>query len=391
MSRRVSTFAGVMLSLAMSAGCSGPVGGTAEENGAGPVATVEVVVPRREAVVRTIGLSATVEAYETAPIYAKVAGYLKTISVDIGDRVSEGQELATLEIPEMAEQYNQAEGELGVRRAELAKAEAEARLRTIVFQRSRELRERDAITQQDLDEARAHHSVAEAELRLTRARQQSAEGRLAELGALMDYGRLKAPFDGIVTERFVDRGALVQAATSSTNMSPVVTVARTDVVRVFVDVPEPDVPFIDRGDPAVLELSALPGRPFKGRVARFAGALDPRSRTMRTEADFPNPAGELLPGMYGTLTISIDTREGALTLPQKAVRRRKQAAFAYVVQGTRAARRQLQTGIVSGDRVEILDGIADTDRVIVVSHGNLSDGGEVRVVAGTDRLADDGA
>jgi RND family efflux transporter MFP subunit len=286
--------------------------------------------------------------------------------------------LATLEIPEMADRLAQTAQQLAQQRAEVSKAEAEAALQKIVFARSRGLRAKDAITEQDLDEARARATKASAELGLARAREKGAEARVAELRALMQYATLRAPFAGVVTRRFVDRGALVQA--SSSNNSPLLIVARTETVRVLADVPEPDVPSISHGDRAALLVSALPGRSFAGQVTRFAGALDPSSRTMRTEVDLPNPDGTLRPGMYGTLTITVEAHPDALTVPEAAVRREKTRAVVYVVDGDRAAERIVKPGLAAEGRVEILEGLGDGDRVIISGAIGLGDGAPVQVV-----------
>lgn len=366
------------LVLLAAAGCSGSTDAT--KGTPAPPAEVAVVVPERRSLARTITLAAGLEAYEQAPVYAKVAGYVASITVDIGDRVTEGQVLATLDIPEMAQQYAQAENELAEQRAEVARAEADATLKKVVFERSRGLRAKDAIAEQDLDQARAEAAKANAELHLAQARAKSGEARLAELRALMDYARLRAPFAGIVTQRFLDRGALVQAATASAGVSPVVTVARIDTVRAFVDVPEPDVPFVDAADPATLDVVSIPGRRFEGQVTRFAGALDPSSRTMRTEVDFPNPDGTLRPGMYGTMTIAVENHPDALTVPESTVRRQKDRATVYVVDADRAVERAVATGLAADGRVEILEGLTERDRVIASGVASVSDGTPVKVL-----------
>jgi RND family efflux transporter MFP subunit len=368
--------------LLLAAGCSGPT--EARKEAAAPAAKVSVARAERQPLARTVTLAAGLEPYEQAPLYAKVAGYVASIAVDIGDRVDAGQELATLEIPEMAQQYAQAENQVEVQRAEVSKAEADAELRRVILERSRGLRAKDAITEQDLDQAQAEAARANAELELARARVSSGQAHLAELRALMEYAHLRAPFAGIVTQRFVDRGALVQAATSSTGVSPVVTVARTDTLRAFVDVPEPEVSFVDRGDRAVLEVAALPGRRFEGAITRFAGALDPGSRTMRTEVDFPNQDGILLPGMYGTMTIAVENHAKALTLPDTAVRREKNRAIVYLVDGGRAVERTVTTGLAADGRVEILAGLADGEGVVAVAAAGLSAGTPVEVVEASE-------
>lgn len=346
-----------------------------------PVPSVQVTTPHRTAVSRTLTLPGSVEAFEKAKLYAKVAGYLEQIHVDIGDRVQRGQVLAVLDIPEMTMEYAQAEAELAEAKAQHAKARADYELQRVIHERSKTLRAREAITQQDLDEAKARYEVAAAGVQLAQARIDNVQARLGKLKTLMDYAKIKAPFDGIVTERFVDPGALIQAATTaSVNISPVVTIQRVATVRVFVDAPEPDVPAIDRGDPATLVLSALPQKKFEGVVTRFASALVPLTRTMKVEVDFPNPDGLLRPGMYGNLTVALETRAEALTLPATALLIEKDKTFVYVVEDEKARKVEVTTGIDDGIRVEIVKGLQGNAEVVVAGASAITDGGRVRAV-----------
>ncbi len=341
---------------------------------------VTVVTPERGPVSRDLSLTATVEAYEQAPLYAKVSGYVKSLAADIGDHVSKGQVLATLEVPEVQQQYAQASGTLAERQAQLRRAEAEAGLAETILVRGKALRAKDAITQQEMDEASARSETAKAEVEVARSAERSAEARLAELKALLAYAQIAAPFDGIVTRRFVDRGALTQAATSNNNITPLVTVARIDLVRVFVDVPEPSAPYVNRGAPATLEAAAIPGHKFKGSVTRFAGVLDPATRTMRTEVDLPNADAALRPGMYGNLTIALETRPDALTLPPAVVHQGDRGAFIYLLRDGKAVECRVRLGLESDQRTEIVDGV--NDRVHVISTAQeLKDGTPVIVAS----------
>ncbi|MBI3303583.1 MAG: efflux RND transporter periplasmic adaptor subunit [Deltaproteobacteria bacterium] len=348
------------------------------------VPSVQVTEPRREAISRTLTLPGSVEAFEKARLYAKVAGYLEKIHVDIGDRVTKGQVLAVLDIPEMAMEYAQAEAELAEAKAQHAKAQVDDALQKVVLERSKTLRAREAITQQQLDEAQARGEVAAAEVRLAQARIDNVQAHLGKLKTLMEYARIKAPFDGIVTERFVDPGALIQVATSTSNVSPLVTVQRVDMVRVFVAVPEPDVPAVDRGDPATLVLSALPEKKFAGTVTRFASALDSSTRTMKVEVDLPNPEGLLRPGMYGNLTLNLETRAEAFTLPATALLTEKGKVFVYVVEDGQARKVEVTTGIDNGIRVEITSGLQGHEEVIVAGANAVNNGGSVRAVRADD-------
>jgi RND family efflux transporter MFP subunit len=270
----------VFLWAGLLAACSKPTGGTvgdaptAERKPSAPIA-VTVVKPEPARVWRTLTLSANIQPYEQAPLYAKVAGYVATIAVDIGDRVRKNEVLARLDIPEMEKQLARARSEVGERRAELAKAETEAKLAAVIQERSRALRRKKAITEQDLDEAEARTAARAADLDLARARVKSAESSLAALQALAGYAEIRAPYDGIIVKRSVDPGALVPRATSGGNASPIVMIGRADRLRVVVDVPEPDAPAIREGEQAILETRALAGKKFEGQVSRFARAPHP--------------------------------------------------------------------------------------------------------------------
>ena len=366
------------------AGCANSPGDAAVTvKPADPVA-VRVIRAGRGDVSRTITLPATVEAFEVAPLHAKVSGYLKEIAVDIGDRVSRDQVLAVLDVPEMQGEYAAAEARRAEARAQQAKAEADLVLQQLMVQRHRGLRTRGAVTQQDLDEAEAKYLAAKATVTLTRAQVQSAEAELERLRALMEYTRIKAPFDGIVVERHADPGALIQAATSSASIAPMLTVAHVAQVRVFLDVPEREVPLVDHNDRATFAPTALDGATFSGQLTRFAGALNPSTGTMRTEVDFANPDGRLYPGMYGMLTLSLDTHHDAVTIPAAALARDKSgAAYVYTVTDGVARRTPVQTGIDDGIRIEIVAGLSGDEPCILGASGAVTDGAAVRVIQPT--------
>jgi RND family efflux transporter MFP subunit len=340
--------------------------------------------------VRTLTLTATLEPYEQVPLYAKVAGYVSSLGVDIGDRVHKGQVLATLEVPEIQDQHVQAQNALRQHNAELLRAQAEEELRKAIFSRSEGLRKKDAITQQDMEEARAHYKTAQADVELAKSARGGAEARVAELETLMAYARLTSPFDGVVTRRFVDRGALVQAATANNNITPIVTVARIDILRAFIDVPEPDAEFVARGESAVLQVAALSSAQRRGEVTRLAEALDPATRTMRTEVDLDNSSGELRPGMYGSLTISLENHPRALTIPNAALHREGGASFVYVLEAGRIHRRHVETALASDERVEIVAGVSEGESTIVRGSG-LKEGARARVFGEAGRTLAGGA
>jgi membrane fusion protein, multidrug efflux system len=246
---------------------------------------VSVVTAERRDLVRTITLPGTVVAFNEATLYGKVAGYVKWIRVDKGDTVYRGQTLAVLEVPEMVKEAEQAQASYQEALASLNRAKAGADLQAVTYKRYGEVhaKDPDAISNQELDEYRSKSEVAGAEVKLAEARVETARANHDRVVALNQYASISAPFSGVVTARYVDPGALIQAATASLEGQPVVTIQDLDTIRVYVSVPEIDVPFIHPGTPSSLRTAAYPREVFKATVTRFAEALDPSTRTMKTE------------------------------------------------------------------------------------------------------------
>ncbi|MCI0387852.1 MAG: efflux RND transporter periplasmic adaptor subunit [Acidobacteria bacterium] len=357
--------------------------------------SVQVKLPERGELARQVGLPGSIEALEQVTLYAKTAGYLKWIKVDIGDRVRKGQALAEIDVPEMAPEYKGAEAEvesalakLGNAQAELERAKAELDLKKITYERFKSIRDqdRDVMPQQQVDEAKAQFdmaratvNVAESKIKVAQSEIARAEAVRARLSTLMEYTKILAPFDGVVTTRYVDPGALIQHASSQTNVSPVVTVARTGTLRVFVDVTEPEVPFIKRGIPVTLTVDAMPGKTYRGACTRFAIALDPKTRTMRTAIDIPNRDGLLRPGMFGRVSLGLERRKDALTVPASAILTEGGKTYVYTVENGKARRVEVRTGLDDGIRVEVTGGLAGDESVIVTGKGAVKDGVMVKI------------
>ena len=285
---------------------------------------VEVVKPLREDLTRQITMPASFQAFQQTTLYSKVSGYLEWIRVDIGDEVRKGQVIAQIEVPEMFDQYQEAEAQLASAeadhenaKAELESAKANLGLREITYQRLHAVREEepDVMPQQTVDEARAAFQVSSAEVKVIESRMnqvlskvRQVEAALNRLRTMMAYAEIRAPFTGVITDRFVDPGALIQAATTSQNVQPIVAVADMRRLRVILDVPESETPFVQVGDPASVRVDALRGRTFEGKVARFATALNPSTRTMKTEIDIPNRERLLFPGMCTRTCLTLVAR-----------------------------------------------------------------------------------
>jgi RND family efflux transporter MFP subunit len=393
---------------------------------------VTTVVPERGTIRLTTSEPGQIEAFETTAIHAKVAGYVESLAVDIGDPIKAGQVLAELDVPElvaeleqeraMVEQaraeQRQAESAVEVAQAAVASAEAKvtevqaATRRTDAdaarwqaeFNRIDQLVRERAITDTLRDETRSKLESAQAGRDEVAAQVRSAEAGLAQAGAGLDkarsdvaaaaarvavaeanarraeamsgYTKLLAPYDGVVTRRHVDTGHLTVPGGAS---DPLFDVARIDRVRVAVGVPEASAPLVDVGDQAEVRLQALDQRIFQGRVARISWALDQQTRTLRAEVDLENPEGTLRPGLYAYATIVAEEHPDVLTVPATAIVREEGRAYCVVVEGDRARRREVGLGLSDGTKVEVVSGLEGGEAVVSKNAAALADGQTVRI------------
>ena len=312
---------------------------------------VQTILPQRGEITRSITLPTfRILALQEATLYAKVSGYLKTLTVDKGDAVKEGQLLGEIEVPELIADERQF-----VAYTEVAHTN---------YERVAEAREKapDLVVPETVDDLRGKWEIAQAQLQ--RARD------------LLQYSRLTAPFTGIVTARFVDPGAFIPAATtgSTPQTAAVVTLMDYSRVRVQVFVPEPETPFIRDGVPAKVSIEELPGRAFSGSVTRFAHALDPATKTMLTEIEMPNPTGELRPGAYATVQLEVERKQNALIIPVQALLTEKAGTSVFTLSDGKAKKTPVHVGFNDGTNVEIANGIRDDERVILPGKQPLNDG-----------------
>ena len=261
-------------------------------------------------------MPATIQAFFVTDLYAKVSGYVSQINNDIGDRVGKGAVLAVIANPELQAQFDKAEAAVQqataaveVAKRQITGMQADLALQEVTLRRQKELFAGKAATAQMLDEAQAKHGISAANLEIGKAKLVSAEADLRaakaeaeKVQALLQYNRIVAPFDGVVTRRLVNPGDLVQAAIS-TRTTPLFTIQQIDTVRVLADVPESSAVGIRPGLASEVTLYGPGEIIFHGSVTRTATALDPATRTMRVEIDLPNPDGTLLPGMYAKVTL----------------------------------------------------------------------------------------
>jgi RND family efflux transporter MFP subunit len=346
-----------------------------ESAATGPPAAIErlvvsvvqpVAAPPRQA----LSLPATVEAFEQATLYAKVTGYLERINVDKGDPVRRGALLARLEVPEVGKQYESAV-------ATLEDAEAQRSLKQTTYDRLLSVRKAqpDVLAQQDVD-------VARSDAELAKARRSLARAEVGRLDALRGFADITAPFAGVITARYVDPGALIQQGAGTTG-TPVVSIANIDTVRVYVNVPEGDVAQVDRSKIVFVQLDALPGKRLAGRITRVTDALDPATRTMKTEIDLPNPGHRMLSGMFGTAQLPLTTADKALFVPAAAIRHDIEGQpFVFVVDHAQVHAVTVETGAAQGGMVGILQGLTPGMQVVVSATGPLTEGIAVGTVSG---------
>jgi RND family efflux transporter MFP subunit len=373
-----------------------------------PYAAVAAV--KRETIATSFSIAGQFIPYQNVELHAKVAGYIRNIYVDIGDRVHQGQVLAVLEIPELVAQVDEAkaavhhaEEEISRAQSDVSRAEADHvalnanALRLVNTDKARP----GLIAQQELDDATAKDRSSQAQVEaaksaLAAARQQlqAAKANQQHYSALFDYARITAPYDGVVTWRFSDTGSLVQAGTSNTSGLPVVTVAQVNVLRLRIPVPESIAAKIKIGDSADVHVQAT-GEHFTGKVARFTDSLDMSTRTMQVEVDVPNPNYHLQPGMYANVQLSANSRPDALTVPIEAIQRSetKKTTVLIVDPHNRVQSREVQVGVESSNNVEILDGLTEGERVIVGNLGSYQPGELVKPKQGafTDASGRSGA
>ncbi|MDI4238776.1 efflux RND transporter periplasmic adaptor subunit [Bradyrhizobium sp. Arg237L] len=348
---------------------------------------VEVVRPRRVTVAQRLQTNATLEAFEEADLFAKVSGYLSEVRVDIGDHVRAGQVLAVIDVPEMKQELAEAKAELEAKRSTLESArrqldhnKAELALQDALAKDREELGEgRNFISDRTLDQVHANAAIAKADLGVAEANSDLAAHQVDVAAAtveriktLLAYTQIVAPFDGVVARRQVNRGDLVQAA-AATRTTPsagsLFTLQRIDTIRVFCDVPENDVPHLHVGDPAIVKPSGFEGKPFIGKVTRFSLRLDPETRDMRTEIDLPNPDERLYPGTYAEVSLEMNRRPDALTVPTAAVGSDGEGNFVYAVTDNRITRLPVKIGLSDNGRIEVMGGLSEEMPVVANAKG----------------------
>ena len=384
------------------------------------VVRVEVALPARRNVIKTLKVPATLGADEQVDLYAKASGYVGKINHDIGDSVRQGDVLVELDVPEMADELAQQEAVLLARTAkveamkaratqaerrvdsaaaEVHRYEAQAELSRINLKRKMELHEGRAIPQQHLDEARSAAAVSEAQLQIAQAHVVGAEAELQsaradvqvaqademvagaevrQLKTLLEYAKVRAPFDGVITMRGVDHGAFVRSAEEGVSQ-PLLRIANVARIRILLDIPEVDAASVTPGTKVSVVIRTLGDAPIEAEISRTARSIDTSTRTMRVEADLPNPDGRLIPGMYVYANVILESHSNALTIPSKAIRSVEGKTVVLIARDGVAHAVAVGVGHDDGIVAEIVSGLQGDEPVIVSSNSTVASGTLVTV------------
>ena len=405
--------------------------------------SVKVVTPRGRAMDRITVQLGTVKAYESVSLHAKVSGYLSKFRVidnrplDIGDRVKAGDVLAIVAVPEIVAQARRntaavdladarvkqmeakvkiAEADRDAAEAQIGYAEANAKASTALLafraanlKRMKALFEKTSIDEGVLDESVLRHEAARESENAARAAVVTAKAQVSSCAAkillakadvgeaqaqvkvaqaeleitqvLLAYANIIAPFDGIITNRTLFPGDFVRSAGEGGAQLPLLTIQRTDRMRIIVKIPDRDVPFADKDDPAFFEIDAFPGEKFPGKISRVGGSEEETTRLMPIEIDLENPKNRIRQGMFGRATIILDKGIDKMSIPRECLvgRPGDGKGTVYVVRGDKAYRTTIKVGLVQDARVEVLGGLRMTDQVIFMdTPAALSDGIEVQ-------------
>jgi RND family efflux transporter MFP subunit len=341
-------------------------------------------------------LAGAFKPFQDVDVHAKVAGYIKKIYVDVGSRVTEGQTLAVLEVPELAAELAGADAAARRSKQEILRAQGDVQRAKsahtathAMYERLKQAAQQKAglVAQQEVDDAQAKDlegeaQVSSAEAALNAAQQalEVAEANAKQYAALSEYTRIVAPFTGVVTVRYADTGSLIAAGTaSSTQSTPVVRIAQISILRLVLPIPESIAGEIRLNDPVKVHVQAL-NADYVGKVSRFADSLDPQTRTMETEIDFQNADGRLLPGMYVQAVVAPPDSRDILTVPLEAVELGTDASEGSVLvvnPKNILEERKVKLGLQGSTRAEVRGGLVEGERVVVGSRNEFRSGMKV--------------
>lgn len=347
----------------------------AEENSQ-PV-PVDVIHVQHAPAAAVLALPGRASAWFETTLYGRVNGYVKDFYKDIGTRVKAGEVLATVETPDLDDQYAAAQAKLNELKAEDNVAKSVVDFAQVSFKRWEAAVPAGVVAVQERDQKKSELEEAQAKLKAADSQVLSGQADLNRLKTLMEFKDVTAPFDGVITAREVDKGTLVTAG-STTNTTPLFTIAKYDVVRVFVDVPEGAVPDIHDGMDVTVQAREYPGRDFAGKVARTSEAIDPATKTLKVEVDVPNPKLEFLPGMFVMSTFRTSRAHPPLRVPAAGLTFGPSGAEVAVIGAQNRIRFQPVTiGRDLGNEVEIASGLKGNETIALNVGSQVANGDKV--------------
>ena len=375
-------------------GCSNSKNAVAAKEMA-PAISVGTAEVQLRPMAQHLTVSSELVPFQEIDVYAKEAGYVKQLNVDFGSHVRAGEVMAVLEIPELEAQLQQdqevikardnevvrsrnmvarAKAQHDVLHLEYTRLDAVAKTRPglVAQQEVDDSQSKDLASESNMDAAQGSLDAAQSEVSVAKA-------RLVHDQALYDYAKITAPFDGVVTQRFANLGALMQAGTSSIQSTPLVRLSQENLYRLVIPVPETYVGFIRVNDPVEVRIPAL-NTTVIGKVARFSVDVNSDTRTMHTEVDVPNPNSKLVPGLYAEANLTLNQRGSVTTVPVQAIDRDGDVTSVMVLQGDmRIMRRPITLGIQTANYAEVASGLTPGEQIVVSDRGALKPG--ERVVA----------
>jgi RND family efflux transporter MFP subunit len=361
------------------------------------IPAVSVIHPKPGSMKNEVVLPGNIQAFTDSPIYARASGYLKQWNVDIGGHVKAGEVLATIEAPELDQQVRQAKATIQQTQASLDQAianqqqgKANEEIARVTAQRWQNLVTKGAVSRQENDQYQAQFqaqvanlSALEQAIAAARSNIAAAEANLGRLQEMQNYETVKAPFDGIITARNIDVGALINAGNGGAAQE-LFHMASTAKLRVYVSVPQADSRAAAPGLKSYLTLSEFPGRRFPGELVRTSGAIDQATRTLLTEVDVDNASGELRPGAYAEVHLMIPEGSRSLILPVSTLIFRSEGLRVGVVRDGKAQLVPIILGKDYGNEVEVVSGLNENDAVVSNPPDSLSSGAIVQVVNSSD-------
>jgi RND family efflux transporter MFP subunit len=355
---------------------------------------VGTALVKRMPVAQHLTLSSELVPFQEIDVYAKEPGYVKELNVDYGSHVTKGQVMAVLEVPELQAQLDEDQAAINAQsdqvnrlQSEVARAKAQHQMVHLQSERLAGVAKTQAglVAQQEVDDAQGKDLAAESQVEAAQGAYQGAKSQLAMTKAklnrdqaLYDYSKITAPFDGVVTQRYANYGALMQAGTTSTQATPLVRLSDEHLFRLVIPVPESDVKYIHVGDPVSVHVDSV-DETVRGKVARSSIDISGATRTMHTEVDIPNTNGKLVPGAYAEAEITLNHNPSALVVPLQAIDHQgDETSVMTVGADNRVQSRKVTIGIQLPDYVEVLAGVSAGDQVVISDRSGLKAGQTVK-------------